>query len=162
MSTTRRRSLLIDHTVQRAIIQRCVFYWLYCLLTVSVMLFGWALYQGPPRPFGELALYMLHNYAPALGLAFLLLPIVVIDVVRFSHTIVGPMYRLRSSMQRLAVGERVEPVAFRDNDFWPEMAETFNALVTRVQTQKDGPRSAASDVEEGSREQTVQFQDQAV
>ena len=162
MSTTRRRTVLIDQKVQVAIIQRCVVYWLYCLLTVSVMMFGWTLYHSPPRPLGELTLELLEKFAPALALSLLLLPIVLIDVIRFSQAFVGPVHRVRCSMHRLAQGERVEPLAFRENDFWPDLAESFNQLAAKSQPPSDVPRRRSNDSDDSSCENTCQFEEHAV
>ena len=162
MSTTRRRSLLIDQKVQGAIIVRCVIYWLYCLLTVTVMLFGWTLYHGPPRPLRTLALELLENYAPALGFSLILLPIVIVDVIRFSQSFVGPVHHLRCSMHRLAQGERVETLVFRDNDFWRDMAESFNTIATNAQSPDNHRCGHSIDPDENSGEGSCQFKEQAV
>jgi hypothetical protein len=41
-------------------------------------------------------------------------------------------------MRELARGEHVEPIHFRDNDFWHDFAEEFNAVAARVQ--EDAPQ----------------------
>ena len=162
MSTTRRRSLLIDQKVQGAIIVRCVIYWFYCLLTVTVMLFGWTLYHGPPRSLSALVQLLFENYAPALGLSLILLPIVIVDVIRFSQSFVGPVHHLRCSMHRLAQGERVETLVFRDNDFWSDMAESFNSIATKVQSPDDNRCRRSTDPDEDVRKGTCQVEEQAV
>jgi hypothetical protein len=152
--------LLIDQKVQGAIIQRCVVYWVYCLLTVSVMMFGWTVFHGPPRPLSQLALELLQDFAPAVLLSFLLLPIVVIDVIRLSQSIVGPVHRLRCAMDRLAQDERVQPLAFRENDFWSELAESFNTLAAKEQQARNGRRRRSTDLDESPRDGSCQYQEQ--
>ena len=89
---------------------------------------------GPAQPFhahfGDIGLY----YGPALMASLLLLPLMIVDVIRFSNRFVGPLVRLRRSMRELARGECVGPIEFRDADFWQEIAEEFNAVRDRVQT----------------------------
>jgi len=60
---------------------------------------------------------------------------VIVDVVRLSNRFTGPLLRLRRSMRALARGEQVEPIRFRDNDFWHDFAEEFNALAARFRHQ---------------------------
>jgi predicted Zn-dependent protease len=43
------------------------------------------------------------------------------------------LYRLRREMRRLAEGEKVAPIHFRDGDFWIEFAEEFNAVARRME-----------------------------
>ena len=50
--------------------------------------------------------------------SFVLLPLVIIDIVRLSNRFTGPLLRMRRSMRALAQGEQVEPLKFRDADFW--------------------------------------------
>ena len=71
-------------------------------------------------------------YGPAAIASFLLLPLVIMDVIRMSNRFVGPLLRLRRSMRALARGEDVEPIEFRDNDFWHDFADEFNAVNARI------------------------------
>ena len=36
-------------------------------------------------------------------------------------------------MRQLARGERVEPIEFRNSDYWSEFADEFNAIAARLQ-----------------------------
>jgi len=65
--------------------------------------------------------------------SFLLLPLVVYDIVQMSNRFCGPLFRLRRELRALARGEHVEPISFREGDFWQEFAQEFNALLARVQ-----------------------------
>lgn len=48
-----------------------------------------------------------------------------------SHRIAGPVHRMKKELQKMASENPVtlNPIHFRKNDFFPELAETFNALV---------------------------------
>ena len=59
------------------------------------------------------------------------------DIIRLSNKFVGPMYRLKANMRALAEGHRVEPIRFRDGDFWHDFAKEFNALAARVQPSRE-------------------------
>jgi hypothetical protein len=128
-----RKHLFVDPRVQGALVARVVLYWVVCLISMMLLLLCWQILTGPARlfhkQFGELWFY----YEPAVIASCLLLPLVIIDVVRFSNRFVGPLLRLRRSMRELSRGEYVEPLKFRDTDFWREIADEFNAVRARVQ-----------------------------
>ena len=52
-----------------------------------------------------------------LGILFIL------DAVKLTHRVVGPLYRFRKTIQALAAGEEVDPVTLRKDDFLQEMKE---------------------------------------
>ena len=72
----------------------------------------------------------------------LVMPFVLFDFVRLSNRFAGPMFRLRRCMQDLADGKRVEPIHFRDGDFWQEIADAFNGILARM----DAARTISSEV----------------
>jgi nitrate/nitrite-specific signal transduction histidine kinase len=59
-------------------------------------------------------------------------PATLLDFLRLSHRWVGPIYRLRTSLQALNPGEAVKPLAFRDGDFWQELAGDFNQMADEL------------------------------
>ena len=132
-SKSMRRQHYVDPKVQGALAVRVVIYWVTCVTTIMLMLMFWRIFTGPARMwythFGE----MWHFFGPPMIASFLLLPIVVLDIIRMSNRFAGPMLRLRRSMRQLARGEHVDPIEFRNNDFWRRFAEEFNALASRVQ-----------------------------
>ena len=142
MARTRRSTILIDQKVQGALLLRTVVYWLYCLLSVSTLVFVWDVCFGPPRPLGTIVHHLLGNYAPALVGSLILLPIVLVDMIRFSQLFVGPAYRLKTAMDRVADGEPVDRLVLRQNDFWSDMASSFNRLLARTQSSAGSPAAA--------------------
>ena len=128
-----RKQFFVDPKVQGALLWRVVLYWFTCLATMIIMLLCWRIVTGPARilynQFDEMWFY----YGPAFIVSLVVLPLVLIDLVRMSNRFAGPMLRLRRSMRALARGEHVEPIRFREKDFWRDFAEEFNAVVARVQ-----------------------------
>ncbi|MCC7087328.1 MAG: hypothetical protein IT427_20190 [Pirellulales bacterium] len=127
-----RKKLFIDPKVQGALMIRAVGYWLFCLLTMSLALVLWRLWTGPARLFFLQFDELWQWYGPAAIASLLVLPLVVIDVVRLSNRFAGPLYRLRREMRKLAEGEPVRTLKFRDGDFWAEFADEFNAVAQRL------------------------------
>ena len=135
-----RRQLFVDAKIQGALVVRAILYWVVCLITITLMLLCWRILTGPARVFYRHFDDMWFYYGPPLMASFLLLPVVVVDLVRFSNRFVGPFLRLRRSMRALARGEHVEPIEFRRGDFWKEFADEFNAVAARVQGELPAPR----------------------
>jgi hypothetical protein len=135
-----RKRLFVDPKVQGALVGHVVLYWVIWAVTISLMLLCWQIVTGPARLFYTHLDDMWFHYGPALVASFLLLPLVIIDIVRLSNRFTGPMLRLRRCMRQLARGEAVEPIHFRDGDFWQEFAQEFNEVLAKVQqNQKTGP-----------------------
>ena len=143
-----RKQLFIDPKIQGALVVRVVFYWVVFLIAITLMLLCWRIVTGPARIFYTHVDEMWFFYGPAAVASFLLLPLVIVDIVRLSNRFTGPMLRLRRSMRQLARGEHVEPIKFRDTDFWHEFAEEFNAVLARFQGEDAQPRPEGDEQEE--------------
>jgi hypothetical protein len=57
------------------------------------------------------------------------LPIMLYDLLRFSHRVAGPLYRCAAVMRQMAAGQRVPEFTPRKGDHFREFFETFNALI---------------------------------
>jgi hypothetical protein len=140
-----RKRLFVDRKIQGALVVHILAYWLLCLVAMSVMLHCSRIVLGLEEmslsPVGELRLF----YSAALVGTLLFLPAVVYNVVRLSHRFAGPMVRLRRAMRELARGVYVEPIRFRDGDFWPELAADFNAVARRIEGPLHDRQSEAID-----------------
>lgn len=131
-----RRKYYVDADVQGALVKQAARYWMLSLAVIGMLtVVGWifvapgaAVIVNTPQVFTP----MLSCLAVAFTVTVLVGPIVLYDLVRFSHRFVGPMYRLRNAMQRAAKGESVGPIRFRDGDYWQEFAEAFNAIEARL------------------------------
>jgi hypothetical protein len=108
-------------------------------MTITLMLLCWRIVTGPARFFYTHFDEMWFNFGPALIASLVLLPLVVMDIVRLSNRFVGPLVRLRRGMRALARGEAVQPIQFRQGDFWQDFAEEFNGVVARMQALENRP-----------------------
>lgn len=143
MPTNRRGRILIDSHVQGALLLRVGCYWLFCLLSITLMLICWEALTRPPQRYFDLFVDFYHRYAPAFAASLLLLPLVMIDVLRLSNRFVGPIVRLRGALRQLAGGESVKNVKFREGDFWPDLADDFNAATERLHADSAPEKSNA-------------------
>jgi hypothetical protein len=136
-----RKRLFVDPKVQGALVGRAVLYWVVCLVTITLMLLCWRVITGPARLFYMHFDEMWFHYGPAMVASLLLLPLVIIDVIRTSNRFAGPMLRLRRAMRAVARGESVEPLEFRNADYWHEFASEFNDLLRYLEQLKADRRS---------------------
>lgn len=127
-----RKQLFVDRRVQGALMVRTASYWLYCLLTLTLLTLCWRIANSDPQPFQSHVAALKADFAPAALGSLILLPIVLIDVLKLSNRFTGPMFRVRRLMTQLARGEAVPPLKFRDGDYWNEFADDFNAVAARL------------------------------
>lgn len=139
MALPKRKRLYVDPQVQGALLYRVTLYWLVCIGLAATILACWQALTGPAQTLPELFSNLWFQYAPALVVSLLVLPLVLFDVTRISNRFVGPVFRLRQRMRMLARGERVEPIAFREGDFWLEFADEFNDILALVQNTVAAP-----------------------
>ena len=125
-----RKRLLVEPKVQGALVARALVYWACCFISVAILR---GILWNVSRALSIEADGGLISYLPELLASVFFVPIIVYDILRLSNRFVGPTFRLRRCLRRLADGESVEPIHFRKGDMWQEFAEEFNAVLARVQ-----------------------------
>ena len=148
MRLTPRKRYLVDSKLQGSLLMRSIGYWCFCVLAIGMVLLLWQVATGPHRPF--LSYFSLHEIVERHGAvvlaSVLLLPILLLDVLIITNRFAGPLYRLRRSMRALAAGEHVQPVVFRDGDFWHDVADEFNAVAAYVDELKQEKTKPAATI----------------
>jgi hypothetical protein len=132
MRLTTRKQLLIDKHVQGALLFRTIVYWFFLLVAASLILQGVYAVREPGGTFLSYYDLVLERHGVLALVTLVLLPLVVYDVLVTTNRFAGPVYRLRRALRALAAGERVEPLQFREKDFWREAADEFNAVAAYV------------------------------
>jgi len=135
MRQKKRQIYYVDPSVQGALMLRFVGYWvlflavMFIMLTsIPVMLAVWFEFNERPTVPRILA-DTWSIFWPAMLATLLTLPAVLWDLTKMTNRFVGPVYRLRRSMRALVDGKEVDPVHFREGDFWYDFAEDFNRVV---------------------------------
>ena len=138
MRVSARRRIFVDPRVQCALLFRVALYWFFCVFALSLILYGWEMVAGTPASFSSLSRLeqMWQEYGFLVLASLFLLPIVMVDLVIMSNRFSGPQLRLRRTLRALAAGERAEPIQFRDNDFWQEVAREVNAVAAYIERLK--------------------------
>ena len=131
--SNKRGTVYVDRLVQGALARRIVVHWCVFFALSMISLTALELFLGDP----ELSLtdhlsVLWGKYAFFVILMVSILPTFVYDSMKLSNRFAGPVMRLRESIHDLAQGESVEELKFRDNDFWRELSDDFNAVAKRV------------------------------
>jgi hypothetical protein len=84
--------------------------------------------------------------------ACLILPLFMIDFVRLTHRIAGPLVRFRIALVQIMQGHRVNEVELRKGDLLTEFQQSFNEFLSFYNRQLDGqpqppPRMTAEQAE---------------
>jgi methyl-accepting chemotaxis protein len=137
-----RKRVYVDRQVQGDLVRWTARYWVLSLAVVGMLTVGgWVflapgleeLAESPERLRALLTCLVVALLATAVSM-----PVMLWDLVRFSHRFAGPMVRLRSSMLRAAAGEHVAPIRFRQGDYWQDLADAFNAMQARIEQLEQG------------------------
>jgi hypothetical protein len=131
MFRVKRKQLFVDPKVQGALLARVLGYWALYLFAIGVLMLGWQILSKPPAPFLVHLRNLWFDCVPVFAASCLLLPFLATDVVRFSNRFCGPLVRIRDGLRGLARGETVQPVQFRQGDFWQDLGDEFNAVVVK-------------------------------
>lgn len=151
-NSPRRRWISVSNPrLQRALILRALVYWLYFPISVTCWAYLIRFLWGTPISISQYLHELAANFGPAILLSILLLPIVLFDMVRFSMRFVGPIFRLKVHLDTTAAGGHPFPLRFRSDDYWHELADSFNALAVRLR-----PEEKTLDAEEFSEAQEYQ------
>ena len=127
----RRTTHFVDSAVQGALARRIVLHWLFVSLLIAGVMPLWQLMSNfkLDEPFVGQLQNQWAKTVPVLVVLVAMLPIFVLDTIRFSHRFAGPIFRFHNVVKRLAAGEQVEPIHLRKGDAWTEFANDFNAMV---------------------------------
>lgn len=140
MAIQKRRKNYTDTHVQGSLIRRVLFHWcIFFAVTAIALTTLPALTGDPALPFSERLQAELGKSGILFVVMLGLLPAFMLDTVRFSNRFVGPIARLRGAMRKLSREQQADPIQFRDNDFWTEIANEFNAVSELVANQQNAP-----------------------
>lgn len=136
-SQIKRARKYVDRKVQGGILTRMAIHWGVFFFTIA---FTYIVVQAIISPNGTSFLQRIQNSLTnfsLLGLLMLILtPAFLADAIRFSNRFAGPMVRLRRFLRELGQNGEVPPLKFRDDDFWPEIADEFNVCRERIYRQR--------------------------
>ena len=124
----RRYRLLADKQIQGILCLRVMIYWFICMLiTVGMLLFLQRLDGGNP---GQSSLD--KHITPTLIIVTAILPLMLYDLIAFSHRFAGPIVGFRKKLRRNVEENLTEPIKVRENDYLKEIVDDFNLMQARI------------------------------
>lgn len=132
--SSRRQRVYVDSEVQGSLLRRLVLHWVVLLSANSLALLIWLrLFERPEGAWDQTAGECFQRYLPFLVISIALLPAFLRDTLKLTNRFAGPALRFRRALSAAAAGMPVEPLSFRKDDFWQQMADDFNRLLHRQQ-----------------------------
>ncbi|QDU38974.1 hypothetical protein Mal4_33060 [Maioricimonas rarisocia] len=129
----RRKARYIDREIQGAILLHVTRQWLtYLCVTFVFLTVVRFMFAGPGETIRSHFAAVWSDHAIFYIAAAMMLPAFLNDVIKLSHRFVGPVFRVRSELKRIAAGEQVKPIKLRKHDLWVGLADDFNAALERL------------------------------
>lgn len=126
----RRKRSFIDFEVQTSLLRRMTLQWISFLVVNALALYCWTyLLSGAEVPLESHAVQFLQMYLPVLIVSLAMLPVFLLDAAKLSNRFVGPIMRVRKLLADAANGRAVQPLKFRENDFWRSLANDLNTVL---------------------------------
>jgi hypothetical protein len=130
MAKNKRRTVLVDKTTQWAIVRQSMRHWFYhSLVTILLLAILEVLLGGIVKTWEENWQSIWPIAASVYISLIVLLPMFILDSFKLSNRFAGPIGRVRQALRDLADGKPYSPIQLRKGDFWPEIAQEFNAAV---------------------------------
>lgn len=132
MNQSKRKRTFVDAEVQTAIIKRIVIYWLSGMMFILLPLTFSNTFMEPEVHIVSHFFSVVVHYWPVILMMFILLPLAMYDVNRFSNRFVGPIYRVRKELDKFEETGRIPPIKFREKDYWQDLAGQLNTVSDRI------------------------------
>lgn len=137
-----RKRLFVNREIQGRLLARTSLYWVlyHAVLWMAMFFYRYAEHRGAvmagaePRSFGDLYGQFVQEHHSMWFCAFAILPIVLWDLLKFSHRVVGPLVRFQRTLESLTAGETIQEVRLRRGDLLFDLQTTFNQYLASLRT----------------------------
>lgn len=137
-----RKRLFVNREIQGRLLARTALYWMlyHGVLWMAMFLYRYAEYRGavqagaPLRPFADLYGQFVNEHFSMWVCAIAILPIVLWDLLKFSHRVVGPLIPFQRAIESLTAGEQVSELRLRHGDLLSNLQSSFNQYLTSLRT----------------------------
>lgn len=68
---------------------------------------------------------------------FIIIFLVFVMFIFFTHKIAGPLYKLKNHLERIREGEPISPLTFRNGDYFHDLAEEVSLFLDTVKTNQE-------------------------
>jgi hypothetical protein len=150
MGNEKRRKLYIDRKIQGSLAVRILIHWIaFFVVSLSLTLLFHFL-ADPVTPFTAHIQDVLSSHRHFLIVSLVMVPAFVYDSIQLSNRFAGPILRFRRLIQEIGYGNSIEPLRFRDGDFWHDLSLDLNAMLDRLKLLEPTKSSGLKDTTAGS------------
>ena len=135
-----RKKKFVDAEVQGALTKRLTLHWALYISLSAVLIVGLKWLNNPFSPLSDHLAEAWITYGSVLVVLLSLAPMFIFDTIKLSNRFAGPVLRIRNAARQLAAGKTPEKIKLRDDDFWKNLAEEFNSVIDRVESQANSNR----------------------
>ena len=133
MNSMPRTKSFVDSHVQGALVKRIMSHWLTLFVVLGLAILGLKTMLGDPgAPLSERFQSAKGDFLLISLIMLALVPVFVLDTIRFSNRFVGPIARFRGALRGLQEGN-VSKLHFRSHDFWRDLADEFNGVAEMIE-----------------------------
>lgn len=126
----------IDNSVQGALLRRIFSHWVMFFVVAGFAIVLLKTLMGDANvSVSERLRFQAGEFVFLAIVMLALLPVFMLDAIRFSNRFVGPTSRLRRHLRQLSAGDTAK-CEFRGADFWKGMATEFNSVAELVEKQQ--------------------------
>jgi hypothetical protein len=145
-----RKKIFVSGEIQGRLMFKIAMYWLIYHVVLWHALFAYRYFEwrvegtAPLTPFRQLYGEFVLQYYPMVICAVAMLPVFLIDLVRLTHRIAGPLVRFKGSLKRMCAGEPVSRVQLRKGDLLSDFETAFNEYVEHYERRRIGGEGFAA------------------
>ncbi|CAD75426.1 MAG TPA: hypothetical protein DDX19_23545 [Rhodopirellula baltica] len=141
-----RSTTVVDRTVQYGVVKKIAFHWIVLFVCNSVALLLWLrLFEQPDLSWQHSFEDCVRRFLPFFLISVALIPAFVLDTLKLTNRFAGPIMRLRTEILNAAEGRPVKRLSFRTNDFWKDVADSFNSMAQRTGLLSDADAEPTGD-----------------
>ena len=153
-----RKRLFVNREIQGRLLARTALYWVlyHAVLWMAMFFCRFAEHRGAvmagaePRSFADLYGQFVHENSSLWICSFAILPIVLWDLLTFSHRVVGPLVRFQRTLESLTSGQSVSEVKLRQGDLLSDLELAFNQYLASLRNLQSDSELATSSNSSGN------------
>ena len=137
-----RKAIFVSGPIQGRLTTRIGLYWVLYHFVLWHALFAYRYVEFrmanrlPDVTFRELYGEFVLHYYPIVLCAITMLPIFIIDLVRLTHKIAGPIVQFQKRLKQMTAGEAVQRVRLRKGDFMQELESALNEYIDHYEQRR--------------------------
>jgi methyl-accepting chemotaxis protein len=129
----KRTKIWIDRFQTRLFIRIAVYFLLYQAVVGAIFYFGYGFYAAHRQTSNQevpgFLLLLAGSVMICLAAAF------IYDAIKFTHRIVGPLYRIHQLIKTIVAGDHPQPLTLRTGDYLQDLKDDINRMLNILEQQ---------------------------